>query len=108
VFSVDWWDAESFLSGTAYTQLPTSHFNETHYNDPQLTKWYEQAVSTTDFNVQKEIASKMQQQLWLDGGEIIVAFADNIDAFSTKVTGFIPNKTGFNLNYWGVKSAWFV
>ena len=22
-FSVDWWDAESFLSGTAYTQLPT-------------------------------------------------------------------------------------
>jgi peptide/nickel transport system substrate-binding protein len=107
-FSVDWWDAESCLSGTADTQQPTSHVNETHYNDPQLTKWYEQAVSTTDFNVQKEIASKMQQQLWLDGGEIIVAFADNIDAFSTKVTGFIPNKTGFNLNYWGVKSAWFV
>jgi peptide/nickel transport system substrate-binding protein len=107
-FSVDWWDAESFLSGTAYTQLPTSHFNETHYNNPQLTKWYQQAVSTTNFAMQKEIAAKMQQQLWQNGGEIIVAFADNIDAYSTKVTGFIPNKTGFNLNYWGVKSAWFV
>jgi peptide/nickel transport system substrate-binding protein len=108
VFSVDWWDAESFLSGTAYTQLPTSHFNETHYNNPQFTKWYLQAVSTTDFATQKEIASKMQEQLWNNGGEIIVAFADNIDAYSNKVTGFIPNKTGFNLNYWGVKDAWFV
>ncbi len=107
-FSVDWWDAESFLSGTAYTQLPFSHFNETHYDNPQFTKWYYDAVATTDFSLQKEIAAKMQQQLWLDGGEIIVAFADNVDAYSRKVTGFIPNKTGFNLNYWGVKDAWFV
>jgi len=107
-FSVDWWDAESFLSGTAYTQLPFSHFNETHYNNPQFTKWYYEAVATTDFSLQQELAAKMQQQLWLDGGEIIVAFADNVDAYSKKVTGFIPNRTGFNLNYWGVKDAWFV
>ena len=50
----------------------------------------------------------MQQRLWNLGGEIILAFPDNIDAYSNKITGFVPNKTGFNLNYWGGKDAWFV
>ncbi len=107
-FSVDWWDAESFLSGTAYTQIPTSNYPDTHYSNAQFNKWYFEAIATSNLSLQKEIAHKMQEQLWTDGGEIIPGFLDNIDGYSKKVTGFTKSKTGFNLGYWGCKNAWFV
>jgi peptide/nickel transport system substrate-binding protein len=108
VFSVDWWDAESFLSGTAYTQTPTANYPETHYDNPQFNKWYLEAIGTSDLSLQKELAHNMQQQLWTNGGEIIPGFPDNIDGYSRKVTGFVPSKTGFNLGYWGCRNVWFV
>ena len=108
VFSVDWWDAQSFLSGVAYTLIPTASYGETHYNNAQFNKWYLQAAGAKDLATKKEICLKMQQQLWYDGGHIIPGFLDNIDAYSKKITGFVTNKTGFNLNYWGCKDVWFV
>jgi peptide/nickel transport system substrate-binding protein len=107
-FAVDWWDAESFFASTAYTQTPDAAFPETHYNNPQFNKWYQEAVGTSDVALRHELAHNMQEQLWLLGGEIIPGFVNNIDGYSKKLSGFIPNRTGFNLNYWGFKSAYFV
>ena len=107
-FSVDWWDTESFLAGTAYTCVPGAAFNETHFNDPAFTKLYFEALAARSLPLQKEIAAKMQQILWADGGEIIPGFLNNIDGYSKKVTGFVPDRSGFNLSYWGFKNVWFV
>ena len=106
-FSVDWWDTESFLAGTAYTCVPGAAFNETHFNDPAFTKLYFEALAARSLPLQKEIAAKMQQVLWADGGEIIPGFLNNIDGYSKKVTGFVPDRSGFNLSYWGFKNVWF-
>ena len=90
------------------TRDPNPSYGETHYNNAQFNRWYVQAAGAKDLATKKEICLKMQQQLWYDGGHIIPGFLDNIDAYSKRITGFVTNKTGFNLNYWGCKDVWFV
>ena len=45
VFSVDWWNTNSFLVNTAYTCGPGPSYNETHYSNAQFNKWYGQALA---------------------------------------------------------------
>jgi peptide/nickel transport system substrate-binding protein len=107
-FSVDWWDTVSFLAGTAFTQIPGCAFHETHFDNPQFTKWYYEALATKDPALKREIAAKMQEILYTEGGEIIPGFLNNIDAHSKRVSGFVPDRSGFNLSYWSFKDVWFV
>jgi peptide/nickel transport system substrate-binding protein len=108
VFSVDWWDSESVLAGSAYTCVPGAAYPETHFFNPQFTKWYYEALGTQNLALKKEITAKMQAMLYNDGGELIPGFPDNVDAYSKKVTGFVPDRSGFNLGYWSLKEVWFV
>jgi peptide/nickel transport system substrate-binding protein len=108
VFSVDWWSTISWILDTGYTLLPTAVYNETHINDAQLNNMFAEVVSTQDAQQQKTIADEMQAILYNNSGYIIPCFPGQIDAYSNKVTGFVPDKSGFGLTWYRFREAWFV
>jgi peptide/nickel transport system substrate-binding protein len=93
---------------TGYSTISTAPVNECHYDNPQLDKWYYEMIGAKDLALQKEIASKIQQQLWNEGGYIIPAVNNVVDGYSRKVAGFVPDACGFNLTNWEYKNVWFV
>ncbi len=74
--------------------LPASPFNETHWNNPQYISLYKQANATTNAAARREIKYKMQMIDFTEGGYILPAFIDALDAYSTKITGYSAARVG--------------
>jgi peptide/nickel transport system substrate-binding protein len=93
-FSQDFYNFSPYLAQVAQSMLPTSPFNETHTNNPTLNKLYQQANATLSQSVRKQIEYEMQAFDFNEGGYIIPAFIDALDAYSTKITGYSPSAVG--------------
>ena len=107
-FSVDTWPTFQFVVDVAYSCGPGATYNDTHWNNAQFTKWYFELVGTQSPSLKQEIANKMQELLWNEGGEIIAGIPNEIDGYSKKVTGFVPDKSGEPLSYYRFKNVSFV
>jgi peptide/nickel transport system substrate-binding protein len=94
VFAQIYYDYSPYLAQVAQTFLPTSPFQETHFNDPHYTSLYNQANRTQDASVRKEIEFEMQKIDFDQGGYIIPCFVDSLDAYSTNLTGFQTGEVG--------------
>ncbi len=93
-FSQDFYNYSPYLAQVAQSLLPTSPFNETHWHLPKYIKLYHQANATADAATRKQIEHEMQQIDFNEGGYIIPAFIDALDAYSTKITGYSAAKVG--------------
>src|SRR6266576_2291864 len=93
-FSQDFYNYSPYLGQVAQSLLPTSPFNETHWSLPRYGDLYRQANATADPAVRKEIEHEMQQIDFTQGGYIIPAFIDALDAYSTKITGYAAARVG--------------
>ena len=93
-FSQDFYNYSPYLAQVAQSLLPTSPFNETHWHLPKSIKLYHQANATADAATRKQIEHEMQQIDFNEGGYIIPAFIDALDAYSTKITGYSAAKVG--------------
>ncbi|MEP7024062.1 MAG: ABC transporter substrate-binding protein, partial [Actinomycetota bacterium] len=93
-FSQDFYNTSPYLAQVAQSMLKSSPFNETHTSDSQYTKWYNEANSTTDEAKRKEFKQLMQEFDFNEGGYIIPAFIDALDAYSTKLTGYTAARVG--------------
>jgi peptide/nickel transport system substrate-binding protein len=93
-FSQIYYDYSPYLGQVAQTFLPTSPFQETHFNDPKYTSLYYQANKTQNASVRKEIEYEMQMIDFNQGGYIIPCFVDSLDAYSSNLTGFQTGKVG--------------
>jgi peptide/nickel transport system substrate-binding protein len=100
-FSQDYYSYFPYLTQVAQSMLPTSPYNETHNNDPRYTSLYKQANATANAGLRKEILHEMQQIDFDQGGYIIPAFTDTLDAYSTKITGYAPSRLGQPLMNYG-------
>jgi peptide/nickel transport system substrate-binding protein len=87
-FSQDFYSYDPYLMQVSTSMLPTSPFNETHTKSPILTNLYNQANATLDESLRKQIVQKMQEFDYNNGGYIIPAYIDSLDAYSTKITGY--------------------
>ena len=72
---------------------------------PALIKLYKQANATLSDSTRKQIEQEMQQFDFNQGGYIIPAFIDALDAYSDKVTGYWRRPVGqplsqFNFEDW--------
>jgi peptide/nickel transport system substrate-binding protein len=94
VFAQIYYDYSPYLAQVAQTFLPTSPFQETHFNDPHYTSLYNQANQTQSASVRKEIEFEMQKIDFDQGGYIIPCFVDSLDAYSTNVTGYQTGEVG--------------
>ena len=85
----------------AIDNLPTSPFNETHWKDPKFVSLIQQARAEADDAKRKDILHAAQKMQYDEGGYIIQYFSNIIDAYSSKLGGFVEAKSGFPLgNYW--------
>jgi peptide/nickel transport system substrate-binding protein len=93
-FSQDFYNYSPYLAQVAQSLLPTSPFNETHWNDTNYVSLYKQANATLDSAKRRQIEHEMQQIDFKQGGYIIPCFIDALDAYSTKLTGYGAAKVG--------------
>ena len=105
-FAQDFWQFIYYLPQIAMAFLPNSAFNEIHWNDPQYTKLYQEALATVDETKRTEICHELQQIDFNQGGYIIPLFPPVIDGYATNVQGLVPSKTGLPLNAFGFKDIW--
>jgi peptide/nickel transport system substrate-binding protein len=85
----------------AQGSLPNSPFNETHWADPKFQKLIQQARAELDATKRNQLISEAATMEYNTGGYIIPYFSNQIDAYSTKVGGFVEARSGFPLgNYW--------
>jgi peptide/nickel transport system substrate-binding protein len=93
-FSQDFYSYTPYLAQVAQSMLPASPFNETHTHSPTLSGLYQQANATLDPTVRKQICYEMQAFDFSQGGYIIPAFIDALDAYSTSITGYSASAVG--------------
>lgn len=105
-FAQDYWYYDRYLLQVGSTFLPTSLYNETHFNDPKYTALYNEGVSTLDRARQRSVIAEMQQIDYDSGGYIIPYFPPIIDGYSSKVNGVIPSKVGASFNQYDFKNLW--
>jgi peptide/nickel transport system substrate-binding protein len=87
-FAQDYYPHSPYLAQAAYSMLPGSPFNETHTDDPGYNRLYRQANATTNPSLRKEILHSMQELDFTQGGYIIPAFVDSLDAYSDTIGGY--------------------
>jgi len=93
-FSQDFYNYSPYLAQVAQSMLPNSPFNETHEHDPHYISLYNQANATLNASTRKQIEQEMQQFDFTEGGYIIPAFIDTLDAYSTQITGHSAGQVG--------------
>jgi peptide/nickel transport system substrate-binding protein len=97
-FSQDFYSYNPYLAQVAQSMLPTSPFNETHTDSPTLNNLYKQANATLNASTRKQIEHEMQLYDFNEGGYIIPAYIDSLDAYSTQITGYSPSAAGVPLS----------
>ncbi|HEX2647055.1 MAG TPA: peptide ABC transporter substrate-binding protein, partial [Candidatus Dormibacteraeota bacterium] len=110
-FSVDFWGTRNFLPQVANGSIPTAPYNECHWppKDSNYLSLYQQALAEPDKNKRKELKREMYKLEFDQGGYIIPFFNNLVDAYSTKVSGFVASKGTLNLDSFGhgYRSIWF-
>jgi peptide/nickel transport system substrate-binding protein len=107
-FSQDFYNYSPYLAQVAQSLLPTSPFNETHWHLPKYISLYHQANATANAATRKQIEHEMQLIDFNEGGYIIPAFIDALDAYSTKIAGYSAARVGQPLSDFDFEHYWFV
>jgi len=80
-----------YLQLSGLYQLPGAPFNATHTNDPEYLKLFDEALQTLDDKKRNEIEGRMYQIDYDRGPFVLPVHAKTVDAYSTKVGGFVNN-----------------
>jgi peptide/nickel transport system substrate-binding protein len=105
-FAQDYYNYFPYIPQVAESMLPGSPFNETHTNNASYTKLYNEANATpSGSSLEKEILYEMQSFDFNNGGYIIPAYVDALDAYSAKIAGFRSARIGqplsnFDMEHW--------
>lgn len=105
-FAQDFWFSRNYLSQTAQGSVPAAPYNETHWADPQFLTLIEQARTTVDEAKRADLLRQAQRIEYDSGGYIVWGFPNQVDAYSAKVNGFVPDKGGIPLTSYGFRRAW--
>jgi peptide/nickel transport system substrate-binding protein len=100
-FSQDYYSYFPYLTQVAQSMLPGSPYNETHTKNARYSSLYNQANATADAGLRKELLYEMQKYDFEQGGYIIPAFTDTLDAYSAKITGYAASRLGQPLTNYG-------
>lgn len=106
-FSQDFYNYSPYLAQVAQSMLPTSPFNETRWNLPHYVSLYHQANVTANASVRREIKREMMLIDFNEGGYILPAFIDALDAYSTKISGYSAARVGQPLSDFDFEHFYF-
>ena len=99
-FSQDYYNYNPYLAQVATSMLGSnSPYNETGTNSPTLNSLYAEANQTVNNPAKvKQIVQEMMRWDFNNGGYIIPAYIDALDAYSTKITGYSQSKVGLPMS----------
>jgi peptide/nickel transport system substrate-binding protein len=108
-FAQDYYNYYPYLPQVAESMLAASPFNETHTDNAGYTSLYNQAnAAASGSSLQKELLYKMQEFDFNEGGYIVPAFVDSLDAYSDKIKGYTAARIGQPLSNFGMENWYFV
>ncbi|MCP8347759.1 MULTISPECIES: ABC transporter substrate-binding protein [Pseudomonas] len=93
-----------FLASAMHTDAPFAVANKTHFDDPQFTQLFLQAMAQPDLARRTALVHQAQQIQYDKGGLLIWGYANLLDAFSRKVGGAAPEQTLFST--WRFENLW--
>ncbi len=110
-FSVDFWGTRNYLPQVANGSIPTAPYNECHWPPAgsNYLSLYQQALAEVDKTKRIALKHQMQKLEYDQGGYIIPFFNNLVDAYSTRVSGFVASKGTLNLDSFGhgFRTIWF-
>jgi peptide/nickel transport system substrate-binding protein len=107
-FMGDWWGAKPYLLQVQQALLPGSPLNMTHWDDKEFFGLLDDALRTVDPAKQQQIVRDMMMIEGTRGGTAVWAFPETTDAYSSKITGFVPHVGGLPLSNFQLKDVSFV
>jgi peptide/nickel transport system substrate-binding protein len=100
-FTNGYWAAGIISTGYAGRFLAGGGINDSHWNDAGGVALYQSLLKTTDATKQNELSGELLKRFYDSGPDIIHTFKQNIDAYSSKLAGFVPfNSNGWSLGAW--------
>jgi peptide/nickel transport system substrate-binding protein len=107
-FAQDYYNYYPYLAQVAESMLTGSPFNETHTDNANYSSLYDQANATADPSTRRQLIYEMQTFDFTQGGYIIPAFIDVLDAYSEKITGYSAGKVGQPLSNFDFEHFGFI
>ena len=93
-FAMDNWGARGYLAQAGMGSMPKAFYNETHWDHPEWLALVEEAFKTVDDATRNDLITQAATIEHNEGGYIIYAFDMQVDAFSKKVAGAVPDFSG--------------
>jgi peptide/nickel transport system substrate-binding protein len=92
LFAEDYWFTRNYLPQVAQGSLPDAPYNECHWNDPKFNSLVAQARGELNAAKRTQLLKDAQRLEYDSGGYVIWGFKNQVDAFTSKVTGFVPDR----------------
>jgi peptide/nickel transport system substrate-binding protein len=108
VFAQDFWYTHNYLTQATSASMPTAPYNDTHWKNDQWLKIVEEAFRTGDDAKRNDLVSEAQKIQFEQDGLLIWAFNDQVDAYSAKLGGVVPDKGGTPLSCWHLNEYYFI
>lgn len=105
-FAQDEWSPYYYLPQVLYATLPTSDFNECHWDTPRYTMLAKEALSTVDAAQRADIVHEMQTIEWNDGAYIIPFFPGSVTFVAKDVQGMFTSDAACPFNSYSFKDLW--
>jgi peptide/nickel transport system substrate-binding protein len=105
-FAQDFYYTRNYLPQVNASTLPTSPFNETHWDHPKFNAVIEKAKATVDDDERNALIARAMEIEYNEGGYIIWGHANQADAYQHYVAGLVPSRTGLALSGFEFRRAW--
>jgi peptide/nickel transport system substrate-binding protein len=104
-FGQSFWSYSTLALWYVQALLSDAIWNETHWRDPSFDKLIRQAQGATDEATAKDLWHQVQQIQYEQGGYIVWANLELLDATANYVKGVVPS-AWFNLGGWNYRDVW--
>jgi peptide/nickel transport system substrate-binding protein len=91
-FAQDFWNTRTYIPQAYASSMPTSPYNETHWDDPKYKQLVQSAFGELDDTKRKQLVQDAQKIEYDSGGFIIWGFRKQVDAYGKNVQGLKPSK----------------
>lgn len=91
-FAQDFWNTRKYIPQAYAGSMPTSPYNETHWNDPKFIQLIQSAFGELNDSKRRQLVQDAQKIEYDSGGYIIWGFRRQVDGYGKNVQGVKPSK----------------
>ena len=107
-FAQDFWFTRGYLEQAGQGTMPGAPYNETHWKNDEWLALVKEAFTTVDEAKRNELVAKAQEIEYNEGGYIVWAWRNQVDAYSPKITGLKKDPMGMWLGRCDFTEVYFV